>query len=66
MYFIFPVDTESLMSIQDDDAAGGNTSKDKLPELRESLANDIPSLAIKQANQEVRQGDRHSQHASNA
>ena len=31
----------------------GSTLKDELPELRESLANDIPSCAIAQANQEV-------------
>ena len=39
--------------------------KDELPEPRGSLANDIPFHAIEQANQEVRQDDRHSQHESN-
>ena len=39
--------------------------KDELPELRGSLANDIPSHAIEQANQEVRQDNCHSQHTSN-
>ena len=42
-----------------------STLKDELPEPRGSLANDILSYAIEQANQEVRQDDRHSQHASN-
>ena len=36
----------------------------ELPELRGSLANDIPSCAIKQANQEVQQDSRYSQHTS--
>ena len=31
-----------------------------------SLAKNIPSRAIEQANQEFQQDDRHSQHASNA
>ena len=35
----------------------------KLPQPREFLANNIPSRAIEQANQEFRQDDRHSQHA---
>ena len=43
----------------------GSTPKDELPEPRGSLANDIPSYAIEQANQEVRQDDHHSQHTSN-
>ena len=43
----------------------GSIVKDELPEPRGSLANDIPSCATEQANQEVRQGDRHSQHMSN-
>ena len=43
-----------------------STSKDELPEPRGSLANSIPSRTIEQANQEVRQDDCHSQHASNA
>ena len=38
---------------------------DELSEPRGSLANDIPSRAIEQANQEVRQDNHHSQHASN-
>ena len=42
-----------LISVQDNDAAGGSTLKNKLPEIRESLASDIPSCAIGQANQEV-------------
>ena len=41
------------------------TSKDELPEPRGSLAKDLPFRAIEQANQEVRQDDRHSQCASN-
>ena len=43
----------------------GSTSKDELPEPRGSLANEIPSCAIEQANQEVQQDDHHSQHGSN-
>ena len=54
------------ISVQDDGVTCGSTSKGKLRELRGSLANDIPSCAIEQANQEVRQDDRHSQHASDA
>ena len=40
----------------------GRTTKDELriPDPRGSLANDIPSCAIEQANQEVWQDDRHS------
>ena len=38
----------------------GRTPKDELPDPRESLANDIPSCAIEQANQKVQQDDRHS------
>ena len=41
----------------------GSTSKG---EPTGSLANDIPSRAIEQANQDDRQGDHHSQHTSNA
>ena len=41
----------------------GITPKD---DPRRFLANSIPSHAIEQTNQEVRQDDRHSQHASNA
>ena len=44
----------------------GSTLKDELPDPRGSLANDIPSRAIEQANQEVRLDDCHSQHLSNA
>ena len=40
-------------------------TEDKLPEPRGSLESDIPSCAIEQPNQEVRQDDHHSQHASN-
>ena len=39
--------------------------KDELPEPRGSLANNIPSHAIEQANQEVQQDYSHSQHVSN-
>ena len=39
--------------------------KDELPEPRGSLANNIPSRTIEQANQEVQQDDHHSQHVSN-
>ena len=41
------------------------TAEDELPEPRGSFVNDIPSCAIEQANQEVRQDDHHSQHTSN-
>ena len=37
---------------------------DELSEPRGSLANDIPSRAIEQANQEVQQDDCHSKHMS--
>ena len=40
----------------------GSTPKDQLADPRGSLANDIPSHAIEQANQEVQQDDCHSQH----
>ena len=43
----------------------GSTPKDALPDQRGSLANDMPSCAIEQANQEFRQDDHYSQHASN-
>ena len=39
--------------------------KDELPDPRGSLANNIPSHAIEQANQEVQQDDCHLQHTSN-
>ena len=42
------------------------TLKDKLPDPRESLANNIPSRTMEQANQEVPQDDHHLQQASNA
>ena len=51
MCFVFQLIV--LISVQDNDTASGSTLKDKLPELREPLANDIPSHAIEQANQEV-------------
>ena len=43
----------------------GSTLKDELTDPKGSLANEIPSCAIEQANQEVQQDDCHSQHASN-
>ena len=53
-----------LISVQDDARDDGNgcesTSKDALPQPRGSLANNIPSCGIEQANQEFRQDDRHS------
>ena len=55
-----------LISVQDDGDSCKSTSKDELPQPRRSLANNIPSRAIEQANQEFRQDDRHSQHALNA
>ena len=39
-------------------------TEDELTEPRGSLANNIPSFATEQANQEVRQDDRYSQHIS--
>ena len=39
--------------------------KDELPDPRWFVANNIPSHAIEQANQEVRQDDYHSQQESN-
>ena len=39
--------------------------EDELPEPRGSLAIDIPSRVIEQANQEIQQDDHHSQHVSN-
>ena len=53
-----------LISVQDDDS--GSTLKGELFDPRGSLASDIPSCAIEQANQEIRQDNRHSQHPSNA
>ena len=54
------------ISVQDDMALWKYFKmKDELPEPRGSLANNIPSCAIEQANQEVRQNDRHLQHTSN-
>ena len=55
-----------LISVQDDGDSCESTSKDELPQPRGSLANNIPSRATEQANQQFRQNDRHSQHASNA
>ena len=43
----------------------GSTPKDELHDLTGSFANNIPFLAIEQANREVQQDDRHSQHTSN-
>ena len=43
----------------------GRTPKDELPDPRGSLANDILSCAIEQANQKVRQDNRQYQHPSN-
>ena len=55
-----------LISVQDDGDGCESTSKDELPQPRGSLANNIPSRAIEQANQEFGQDDHHSQKASNA
>ena len=44
----------------------GNALKDGLPNPRGSLANEIPSHAIEQTNQDVQQEDRHSQYMSSA
>ena len=66
MCFILLLDTGST-----DKCTGwwghGSTPKDKLSdhEPRGPLANNIPSCAIEQANQEVWQDDHHSQHALN-
>ena len=49
-----------LISVQDGGNSCESTSKDELPQPRGSLANNIPSCAIEQANQEFRQDDRHS------
>ena len=38
----------------------------ELPDQRGSLANDIPLQAIEQVNQEFRQNDHHTEHASNS
>ena len=43
----------------------GSTPKDELHDLTGSFANNIPFLAIEQANREVQQDDHHSQHTSN-
>ena len=65
--FILLVDQVVLISVQDDMALWKYFKlKDELPEPRGSLANNIPSCAIEQANQEVQQGDHHSQHVTNA
>ena len=42
-----------------------STPKAELPDPRKSLASDIPSCAIEQDNQEIRQDDHYSQHVSN-
>ena len=39
------------LSVQNDDPVEVTTLKDELPDPRGSLANDIPSYAIEQANQ---------------
>ena len=54
-----------LISVQDDGDGCESTLKDEVPQPRGSLANNIPSHTIDQANQEFRQDDRHSQHVSN-
>ena len=41
-----------LISVQDDSDGCESTSKDELPQPRGSLANNIPSCATEQANQE--------------
>ena len=41
-----------LISVQDDGDGCESTSKDELPQPRGSLANNIPSRTIEQANQE--------------
>ena len=46
-----------LVSVQDDGDGCKSTSKDELPQPRGSLANNIPSHAIEQANQEFQQDD---------
>ena len=45
----------SVISVQDDGDGCESTSKDELPQPKGSLANNIPSRAIEQANQEFRQ-----------
>ena len=42
----------ALISVQDDGDGCESTSKDELPQPRGSLANNIPSHTIEQANQE--------------
>ena len=54
-----------LISVQDDGIVNVLRRMNYWYDQRGSLANDIPSHAIEQANQEFRQHDRHSQHASN-
>ena len=57
-----------LISVQNDGDGCESTSKDELPQPRESLANNIASRAIEQANQRFstrRSPFQHSQHASN-
>ena len=48
-----------LISVQDDGNGCESTSKDVLPQPRGSLANNIPSRATEQANQEFRKDDCH-------
>ena len=43
----------------------GSTLKDEPPDPRGSLANEIPSHTIEQANQETQQDNHQSQHTSN-
>ena len=61
MHFALLVDCTDKCT--DDGDGCESTSMDELPQPRGSLANNIPSRAIEQANQEFRQDDRHSQHA---
>ena len=55
-----------LISVQDDGDGCESTSNDELPQPRGSLANNVPSRATEQANQDFQQDNRHSQHSSNA
>ena len=64
--FALLVDCTDTVSVQDDGDSCESTLKDKLPQPRGSLANNIPSRAIDQAIQEFRQDYRHLQHSSNA
>ena len=52
MRFVVLVDCTDKC-IQDNGTSCRSTSKDEIPEPRGSLANDVTSHAIKQANQEV-------------